>query len=395
MSISRNALLRGTLGIAISVIAIWILIQSVDIAAAFDVLRTASPAWIAVMLVTTTIDVGARGARWRALLAPIAPLPYRRVLGYTYIGYLANNVLPARLGELYRSHALGEGEDVSRTTVLGTVVVERVVDTVMVVAIAALAVVVLSVRGVMSSAVLLGVAFVSLLVIGLGLGMAAHRLPGAARVTEIIARWPRVLELARRLREGLAVAGRPRTLVAALAFSALAWAASTGTFLAAGQAVGVELSLAQAALLTSGVALVTIVPSGPGYVGTFELTVVGIAEGFGISRDDAFALGLLVHLMILATTSIGGVIAMLAMRRRREESEAVAASEAAAADAAADAQRPTRRPRPSRLSPPRTSERGGRLPARLRAAPPSPQDAHEQDHLRGAHRQHGRGRPSR
>ena len=99
------------------------------------------------MLVTATIDIGARGARWRALLAPIAPLPYRRVLGYTYIGYLANNVLPARLGELYRSHALGEGEGVSRTTVLGTVVVERVVDTVMVVAIAAVAVLVLSVRG--------------------------------------------------------------------------------------------------------------------------------------------------------------------------------------------------------------------------------------------------------
>jgi len=55
MTISRNALLRGTVGIAISAIAIWILIQSVDIAAAFDVLRTASPAWIAAMLVTTTL----------------------------------------------------------------------------------------------------------------------------------------------------------------------------------------------------------------------------------------------------------------------------------------------------------------------------------------------------
>jgi uncharacterized membrane protein YbhN (UPF0104 family) len=79
------------------------------------------------------------------------------------------------------------------------------------------------------------------------------------------------------------------------------------------------LTVAQAALLTSGVALVTIVPSGPGYLGTFELTVVGIADGFGIPRDSAFALGLLVHLMILATTSVGGVIAMLALRRRRHE----------------------------------------------------------------------------
>ncbi len=305
----RNTFLRATFGITVSVVSIWILIHSVDIGQAFDVLRTASPAWIAVMLVTATVDVACRAARWRVLLAPIAALRYRRVLAYTYLGYLANNILPARLGELYRSHALGEGEDISRTTVLGTVVVERVVDTVMVVAIASLSVVVLSARGVMSSAVLLGVAFVALLVIALGLGIAAHRLPGAERVGAIIARRPRLLELARRLREGLAVAGRPRTLTGALVFSALAWTASIGTFLAAGQAVGVQLTLAQAALLTSGVALVTIVPSGPGYLGTFELTAVGIAAGFGIPRDSAFAMGLLVHLVILATTSIGGVIA--------------------------------------------------------------------------------------
>ncbi len=326
MRISRNALLRATLGIAISVVAIVILINSVDIEAALQVLRTASPAWIAVMFVTAIIDIGARGARWRALLTPIAPLPYSRVLGYTYIGYLANNVLPARLGELYRSHALGEGEGISRPTVLGTVVVERVVDTVMVVAIAAIAVLVLSVRGVMTSAVLLGLAFVALLVIALGLGIVAHRLPGADRVAAIIARRPRLLELARRLRDGLAVAQRPRVIVLALAFSAVAWTASTATFLVAGQAVGVELSVAQAALITSGVALVSIVPSGPGYVGTFELTVVAIADGLGIPRDPAFALGLLVHVVVLLVTSVGGVIAMLALRRRRDAAAGPAAA---------------------------------------------------------------------
>ena len=316
MNVSRSALIRAAIGISISVVAIFILIRSVDIGEAMQVLATASPAWIAVMLVTTTIDIGARGARWRALLVPIAPLRYRRVLGYTYIGYLANNVLPARLGELYRSHALGEGEGVSRPTVLGTVVVERVVDTVMVVAIASLAVLVLSVRGVMQSAVLLGLAFVALIVIALGIGIAAHRLPGAARVTAIIARRPRLLEVARRLQEGLKVAGKPRPVALALFFSAIAWAASTMTFLAAGQAIGLQLTVAQGALLTSGVALVTIVPSGPGFVGTFELTVVAIADQLGIPRDAAFALGLLVHVMILGTTTIGGVIALATLRRR-------------------------------------------------------------------------------
>jgi glycosyltransferase 2 family protein len=313
---SRSNLLRGALGIAISVAAIWILVHSVDIPATLAVLGGANPAWIGVMVVTVFLDVAARSARWQALLAPIAAVPYGRVLGYTFIGYLANNVLPARLGELVRSHALGEGEHLSRTTVLGTVVVERIVDTVIVVALAALAVVVLSVRGALSSAVLLGAAFVALLLIGLAVAMALHRLPGADRVTAFAARWPRIVELARRLRDGLAVAGRPRTMGTALAYSALAWTASIVTFLAAGQAVGVELSLSQGALLASGVALATIVPSGPGYLGTFELTAVGIASTFGVPRESGFALALLVHAMILAVTSIGGVVALVLRRRR-------------------------------------------------------------------------------
>ena len=316
MIFSRRVLLRATLGIGISVLALWILLHSVDIGAAMEVVATASPAWVAVMVVMVFIDVGARGARWQVLLAPIKAIAYRRVLGYTYVGYLANNVLPARLGELVRSRALGEGEGLSTTTVLGTVVVERVVDTVIVVGLAALAVVVLSVRGVMTSAVLLGGAFVALLVVGLAIAMALHRLPGADRVTAYASRWPRLVEMARRLREGLSVAARPRTLAGALAFSVVAWTASILTFLAGGQAVGVELTLAQGALLSSGVALATIVPSGPGYLGTFELTAVGIASSFGVDRDSAFAMALLVHATILAVTSIGGAVAAVRLRVR-------------------------------------------------------------------------------
>ena len=311
MALSRKTILRTVIGLAISGVAIWILARSVDVPRTFDVLRTANPAWILAMLGAVAIDIASRGARWQALLEPIKRLPYRRVLGYTYVGYLANNVLPARLGELVRSHALGEGEGVSRPTVLGTVVVERIVDTVIVVGLAALAVLILGVAGTMATAVVLGAGFVGLLVIGLVLAMVSHRLPGADRVTEVATRYPRVLELARRLRDGLAVASRPMTLVRALLFSAAAWGASIATFIFGGQAVGIELSISQAALMTSGVALATIVPSAPGYVGTFELTAVSIATIFDADPDAAFAMALLVHAMILGVTSVGGVIAAL------------------------------------------------------------------------------------
>jgi uncharacterized membrane protein YbhN (UPF0104 family) len=91
----------------------------------------------------------------------------------------------------------------------------------------------------------------------------------------------------------------------------VAWAFSIATFIVGGMALGIELSPAQGALLSSGVALATIVPSGPGYLGTFELTAVGIASQFGVDRDAAFAMALLVHAMILLVTSVGGAIAAL------------------------------------------------------------------------------------
>jgi uncharacterized protein (TIRG00374 family) len=309
--VSRRAALRALLGIAISVAAAWILLRSVDVPAAIDVLRQANVAIVGLMVVSVALDVGARGGRWRALLRPIARIPYRRVLGYTYLGYLANNVLPARLGELVRSHALGEGEGVSRTTVLGTVVVERIVDTVIVVGLAALAVVVLGVGGVASTAVVLGAAFVGLLIVALAVAVMSHRLPWADRVTAVVGRIPRLLDLGRRLRDGLGVVSRPGTVAWALLLSLVAWGFSIATFVLGGKALGIEISPLQGALLSSGVALATIVPSGPGYLGTFELTAVGIATQLGVDRDAAFAMALLVHALILLVTSVGGAVAAL------------------------------------------------------------------------------------
>ena len=188
----------------------------------------------------------------------------------------------------------------------------------MVVAIAAVSVLVLSVRGAHDAArSCSALAFVTLLVIGLALGVSAHRLPGRRARDAVHRAVAAVIELGRRLRDGLAVASRPRTMVGAVILSLAAWTASTITFLAGGQAVGIELTVAQGALIGSGVALASIVPAGPGYVGTFELTAVAIAQGLGIDRDAAFAMALLIHATILLVTSVGGVVAIVALRRRR------------------------------------------------------------------------------
>ena len=317
MTLRRNALLRGGVGAAISVVAIWLVLRSVDVGQTIDILRAADLGWIVLVAAFVVIDLLMRALRWQRLVAPIGHVGYLPMLAYLLIGYLANNVLPARLGELVRSHYLGDREGLSRTTTLGTVVVERVVDFVVVVAIAAAAILVLSVRGIVANAVLVGVALAALLAAAIAIGIAAHRLPGAERIAVIAGRWPRLMDLAGKLRGGLAVAGRPRTLGEALILSLLAWGATVLAFAAAGQAVGIELTIGQASLLAAGVALVTAIPAGPANLGTFELAAVEIAKAVGVPPHEAFAIALLVHATILVLTSVGGLVALARLGWRR------------------------------------------------------------------------------
>jgi uncharacterized protein (TIRG00374 family) len=308
--IRRSSLLRAIVGAAISLVALWLVLRSVDLARTADILRSADSGWIAAMAVFLVVDILVRALRWQQLIAPIGAVGYWSILAYLLIGYLANNVLPARLGELVRSHYLGDREGLSRTTTLGTIVVERVVDFVVVVAIASASILVLSVRGIVANAVLVGVALAGLLAVAVGIGVAAHRLPGAGRVAALVDKWPRIREIVRKLRHGIAVAGRPRTLASALFFSVLAWGATVLAFAAAGQAIGVELTIGQASLLASGVALATAIPAGPANLGTFELAGVEIGKAVGVPGQEAFAIALLVHAAILVTTSAGGLIAL-------------------------------------------------------------------------------------
>jgi uncharacterized membrane protein YbhN (UPF0104 family) len=191
--------------------------------------------------------------------------------------------------------------------------VERVVDTAVVVVVASVAILILHVRGLVASAVLIGLAVAGLLVVALAVGVVAHRLPGAERVVAFAARWPRVTEVAGKLRGGLAVASRPRTLAEALLLSFVAWGATVVAFAAAGQALDVHMTMAQASLLAAGVALASAIPAGPSNLGTFDLAAVAIAATFGLDRETALALALVAHASILLTTSVGGVVALLAL----------------------------------------------------------------------------------
>src|SRR5918999_4956976 len=126
----RRAGVTSALGLAISAASL--------VAVVWWILRQPAPelpesglgfAWIGLALLTIACTLVLRGWRWHRVLA-LAGIPHRRrdAYGLTAVGYMGNNVLPARGGELLKIGLLGERTSARRREVLGTVIVERVLD---------------------------------------------------------------------------------------------------------------------------------------------------------------------------------------------------------------------------------------------------------------------------
>jgi hypothetical protein len=188
------------------------------------------------------------------------------------------------------------------------------------VGIGAAAILILNVRGVVVSAILVGVALAGLLVVALAVALAAHRLPGAGRIAAFLGRWPRVKGIVLRLRDGLRVAALPRTIAASALLSVAAWSCTVLAVLAVGQSLGIELTAGEGALLAAGTNLATAIPSGPGYLGTFEYAGQTIAAAFGLPASRGLALALLIHVLTLIVSSVGGVLAIVRLGWTRRAS---------------------------------------------------------------------------
>lgn len=123
-----NRALQLLLGIAVSALCVWLSMKDVHFGEVLTALRGANAfGFVGVMLVTL-FGFWLRAVRWRYFIQTERPLPLGSLFSATMIGFMANNVLPFRLGEFVRPWALARRESLSKSTLLATVVVERAVD---------------------------------------------------------------------------------------------------------------------------------------------------------------------------------------------------------------------------------------------------------------------------
>src|SRR5512146_1548936 len=115
-------------GVLISIIFIWLSLRGLRLDQFWSAVQSANYWWLLPGIAVYFVAVWARAWRWHYLLRPIKDVPTRTVFPITTIGYMGNNIYPARAGEVLRAVVLKRREGVSVSASLATIVVERIFD---------------------------------------------------------------------------------------------------------------------------------------------------------------------------------------------------------------------------------------------------------------------------
>jgi glycosyltransferase 2 family protein len=303
---------RYGIGAVVSAAAIVITLQRVDLGEVARAMAATSLAPVLLALSMVIAEVALRAARWRLLLLPIRRLPYLTAASYLCIGYLANTILPARLGDVTRAYLAGTAFGVRRTTTLGTILVERVGDGVLMLGVVLVLGSILPHSGnLLVAAVTLaviGTAAVGLLVLSVA-GVRRSRLAGTPM-------WEAAERVLVRLWAGMIALRQPAGLLALLATTVGAFAIAVAVFVTISSSLGLALSLPQGVLVTAGLALSLAIPAGPGSVGTYELVGLTILTGLGMPADRALAAIVLHHAVVAIPPALLGMVAMWVLHIR-------------------------------------------------------------------------------
>jgi uncharacterized membrane protein YbhN (UPF0104 family) len=313
LAIARRPAVIAALGIALSLAALWLVLRDVDLGRVTAILGNADGRPLLAALGVVAVQALVRAARWRLLL-PHRPdgsrVPVRASLGAMLVGYLGNAVMPARLGEVVRATLIGRREGIGAPEAVGSVVLERMVDVLVLAALGVGAAILLAAPGWMATAAVMGLAIAGggLAVAGLG-GLVASR-GGPSRAPAWVGRIAPLARLVSRVAEGARVVDRPGIIVGAAALTVAAWLLDASIFWLVSRSLGLELSPVAAMLVSAMAVLSTAVPTAPGYIGTFELAAVAAAGVAGVFGDAAVAFAFLAHVVALVPLSLAGAAAL-------------------------------------------------------------------------------------
>lgn len=306
-------------GLAISAVLLWDALRGLRLGEVWAAVQGAGYIWLLPGVGVYFVAVWARAWRWHYLLRPLKPIPTTSMFPIVAIGYMGNNIYPARAGEVLRAYVLRRREGVSISASLATVLVERALDGLVMLAFVFLNLPRLasltttsgfagSIRGLAigGAVVFLGATLVFILMAVAPdrarsvVGWFNQRLvPGRFRAG--------VEEIAARFLEGLGALRSPSGLLMVMATSVVIWLLETGKYWFVMHAFPFEVDFFALMLMNGIVNLATTIPSAPGYIGTFDRPGIAVLEAFGVDKAIAAGYTLVLHAALwLPITLLGG-----------------------------------------------------------------------------------------
>ncbi len=294
-------------GVLISVFFVWISLRGLRLGEFWGVIKSANYWWILPGIAVYFVAVWARAWRWHYLLRPIKKIPTWSMFPITCIGYMGNNIYPARAGEVLRAVILKRREAVPVSASLATIIVERIFDGVVMLSFVFINLPELArltsasgfVGNIQQVAIYGTGAFVAALVIFL----LAAMFPA---VTAKIGQWFINRFLPERLREnvtgilhkfldGLASLRSPLNILMVFVTSVIIWLFETLKYWFVMQAFGFSVSFFALMLMNGIVNLATTIPSAPGYIGTFDAPGIAVLGAYGVDQATAAGYTLTLH----------------------------------------------------------------------------------------------------
>ncbi len=288
------------LGVMISAVFLYLALRGLELDRAWLAMRTASYWWIIPGVAVYFFGVWARTWRWHYMLRPIKAVSLARLFPVVVIGYMGNNVYPARAGELIRAYVLRKKEAVSISASLATIIVERIFDGVIMLLFVFVSLPLTPMPQKLRQVVVL----FSLLFFGalaVFFVIAASPARSQAVYNWFIARLvpPRFQDLARglldRFMDGLHCLRSGRDVLMIFVTSLVIWLAETVKYWFVMHSFDFSVPFYVLMLMNGVVNLATTIPSAPGYVGTFDAPGIEVLEQFGVARAVATSYTLILH----------------------------------------------------------------------------------------------------
>lgn len=294
------------LGIGISVFFMVLLLRKIDFRQLATALVTVDYRFILLSVLFTFVSYFLRAVRWRYLLIPEKTIPLSSLYPATIIGYMANNLLPARLGEFVRAYVLARREGLQTPTVFASLVIDRLFDgfTVMLMLLFTLFTLHLP-QGMeeAGTAVRAGGVVMFLLYAGVVVFLVLLKrqtMRTLAFVGWVLKPFPRVVSerlipLLGSFIAGIRLSVKGRHIAAVLLSSLLIWTFAVLPIDCTLRGFGIHLPITASMFIMVLLVFAVMVPASPGFIGTYHYACFKGLSVFGVDASTSVSIALIIH----------------------------------------------------------------------------------------------------